>query len=50
MPPSPEKDEAIKTFQKLNASRMEIRQYLPKNFDPDRELEEAWAERYGSID
>lgn len=46
----PEKDEAIEAFQRLNAARIEIRQYLPEGFDPDKELEEARAERYGSID
>ena len=45
-----EKDEAIKAFQRLNDARTEIKQYLPKDFDPDKELEEARAERYGSID
>lgn len=43
-------DEAMQAFHRLNAARAEIKQYLPKNFDPDRELEEALAERYGSID
>ena len=41
-----EKDEAIEAFQRLNAARTEIKQYLPKGFDPDKELEEVRAERY----
>lgn len=49
-PLPPRKDEAIEAFQRLNAARLEIKQYLPKDFDPDKELEEARAERYGSID
>ena len=36
-------------FKRLDAARAEIRQYLPSDFDPERELEEARAERYGSI-
>lgn len=47
---SQEKDEAIEAFQRLNAARTEIKKYLPEGFDPDKELEEARAERYGSID
>ncbi len=41
---------AWESFQKLNAARTEIKQYFPDDFDPDKELEEARAERYGSID
>lgn len=29
--------------------RKEIWQYLPKDFDPEKELEEARAERFDSI-
>lgn len=36
-------------FYRLEEARSEIRQYLPEDFNPDRELEEARAERYGSI-
>lgn len=41
-----EKDEAVEAFQRLNDARTEIKQYLPKGFDPDKELEEARAGRY----
>ncbi len=41
-----EKDEAVEAFQRLNDARTEIKQYLPKGFDPDKELEEIRAERY----
>lgn len=43
-------DESMQAFYRLDAAREEIRQYLPKDFDPDKELEEAREERYGSID
>ena len=36
-------------LQRLNAARGEIRKYLPVDFDPDRELEEARPERYGGV-
>ena len=42
-------DESTAAFRRLNAARMEIHQYLPEGFDPDKELEEARAERYGGI-
>lgn len=41
--------ESMWVFDRLNEARMEIRQYLPEGFDPDRELEEALAERYESF-
>ncbi len=41
--------ESMRAFDRLNEARMEIRQYLPEGFDPDRELEEALAERYESF-
>ena len=41
--------ESMRAFDRLNEARMEIRQYLPEDFDPDRELEEALAERYESF-
>lgn len=49
--PSGEKEvkDGMQAFYRLNIAREEIRQYLPENFDPDRELEEARAERYGDI-
>ena len=40
----------LQAFKRLDAARTDIRQYLPKDFDPEKELEEARAERYGSID
>ena len=42
-------NESIQAFQRLNAARDEVWKYLPDDFDPDRELEKARAERYGSI-
>lgn len=42
-------EEGIQAFHRLSAAREEIERYLPENFDPDKELEEAHAERYGSI-
>ncbi len=41
--------DSMSAFQRLSAARREIRRYLPEGFDPDRELEEARAERYGDI-
>lgn len=41
--------ESRKAFDRLEAARAEIHQYLPEDFDPDKELEEAKEERYGSI-
>ncbi len=37
-------------FQRLNAARGKIWDYLPTDFDPDRELKEARSECYDSID
>lgn len=42
-------DEALQAFHRLDAARVEIRGYLPRNFDPDAELEEARTERYGNL-
>lgn len=42
--------EAMQAFWRLDTARAKIAQYLPKDFDPDKELEEARAERYGGID
>jgi len=44
-----ENKESIEAFQRLDAARTEIMKYLPEDFDPDKELEEARVERYGSI-
>ena len=41
--------EGMRAFDRLNEARLEIRQYLPEDFDPDREREEALAERYRGI-
>ena len=43
-------DEGMQAFRRLEAARTEIHQYLPEDFDPDKELEAAKAERYDSID
>lgn len=40
----------VQAFKRLDAARMDMKQYLPKDFNPEKELEEARAERYGSID
>ncbi len=40
-------DEKLQAFRRLDAARAEIKQYLPDDFDPDKELEEAREERYG---
>lgn len=41
---------AMDAFYRLKAAQEEIKQYLPGDFDPDKELEEARLERYGGID
>ena len=47
--PSVKEDKGMQAFRRLNAAREEISQYLPDDFDPEKELEEARAERYGSL-
>ena len=42
--------EKMQAFYRLEKARTEIQQYLPKDFDPDKELKEAKEERYGCID
>ena len=42
-------DRKMQAFKRLDAARAEISQYLPSDFDPERELEEARAERYGGV-
>ena len=42
-------DQKMQAFYRLDAAREEIDRYLPEDFDPDRELEEARAQRYDSI-
>ncbi len=45
------KDERkMQAFRNLDAARSEISQYLPDDFDPEKELEEARMERYAGID
>ncbi|MEH2958172.1 hypothetical protein [Candidatus Merdisoma sp. JLR.KK006] len=39
----------MRAFMRLEDARTEIKKYLPEDFDPERELEEARAERYGNI-
>ncbi len=43
-------DAKMQAFMRLDAARGEISQYLPEDFDAERELEEARFEQYGSID
>ena len=40
----------MQAFKRLDAARLEIQKYLPDDFNPEWELEEARAERYGSAD
>lgn len=42
-------NESIEAFYRLKAAQEEFKQYLPDNFDPEQELEEALTERYGNI-
>lgn len=39
----------VQAFRELEAARTQIKMYLPDDFDPDKELEEARAEKYGSL-
>lgn len=48
--PSPEENRGMQAFRRLDTAREEIRQYLPDDFDPVKELEEAMAEKFGSTD
>lgn len=43
-------ESGIQAFNRLNAARKELQHYFPKDFDPEKELEEARAERYESVD
>lgn len=45
-----EENRKMHAFRNLDAARSEISQYLPDDFDPEKELEEARAERYAGID
>ena len=44
--PTAKEDRKMQAFKRLDAARAEISQYLPDDFDPERELEEARAVRY----
>ena len=44
-----EKDKKEQAFKELDAARAQIKMYLPDDFDPDKELEEARAEKYGNL-
>lgn len=44
-----EKDKKMQAFKELDEARIQIKKYLPEDFDPDKELEEARADRYGSL-
>ena len=50
MPRETDNKESMQALHRLDAARKEILQYIPKEFDPDKELWEARAERYGSVD
>lgn len=41
---------SMQAFHRLDDARKEIKQYLPDDFDSNKELEEALTERYDSID
>lgn len=50
MPRETDNKESMQALHRLDTARKEILQYIPKEFDPDKELEEARTERYGSVD
>ena len=50
MPRETDNKESMQALHRLDAARKEILQYIPKEFEPDKELWEARAERYGSVD
>lgn len=39
-------EESMQAFRRLETARAEIQQYLPEDFDPDKELREAREKRY----
>lgn len=47
--PTYDKDKKMQAFKELDAARTQIKMYLSDDFDPDKELEEARAEKYGSL-
>ena len=42
--------ERIQAFHRLESAWMEIQKYYPDGLDPEKELAEALAERYGNFD
>ena len=44
-----EEDQKMQALCNLDAARTEINRYLPDDFDPEKELEEARAQRYASF-
>lgn len=48
--PSQRPDEKMQAFKELVATRNEVKEYLPDDFDPDEELKAARKEKCGSID
>ena len=44
-----ENEKKMQAFQELDEARAQIKMYLLDDFDPDKELEEARAEKYGSL-
>lgn len=43
-------DKKEHAFHELEAIRIEAKKYLPDDFDPDKELEEARTDRYSVVD
>lgn len=41
-------NDKMEAYRRLEEVRLEAKQYFPDDFDYDKELEEARAERYGS--
>lgn len=39
----------MRSYQNLKVELDDIQKYFPKDFDPDKELEEALTEKYGSV-
>lgn len=44
------KDKKGRAFHELDAVRSEAKKYLPDDFDPDKELEEARTDRFSVVD
>ena len=47
--PQPLNKDCLEALGRLNAARAEVWQYLPSDFDPERELMEARSEKYENI-